>query len=539
MATVVAALIAVPIIVVFANLLVPSGDVWRHLIATVLGRYAANTLVVVVGVGAGTLVVGTATAWLVTMCRFPGRAVLEWALVLPLAVPAYAIAFTYGHLFDFAGPLQTFLRESFGWSRGDYWFPQMRSLGGAVLVLTAVLYPYVYLLARAAFLEQSVCVLEASRMLGRGPWRSFFGIALPLARPALAAGVILALMEALSDFGAVQHLAVDTFTTGIYRTWFGLGNPAAAGQLAALLMSVVLLLIGAERLLRGGARYHHTSSRYRRIAGHLLRGRRAAAASVVCWVPVAIGFLFPGVQLLLWAAESGGRLLEDGFLGLAATSITLAGATAALVVTVALVLAYARRIQPRILTLVATRLAGLGYAAPGSVLAVGILIPFAWIDTTLDHWARARFGISTGLLLSGTTAALFAAYLVRFLAVALNPVEAGLAKITPSMDGAARSLGLGPAQAIRRVHAPLLSGTLLAAAILVFVDVMKELPATMILRPFNLNTLAVRAFELAADEQLAAAAAPALAIVVAGLAPVVMLIRAMRRARPGSAADAP
>ncbi len=530
----VAALIATPVLIVGASVFAPAGAVWRHLADTVLLVYVANSLWLLVGVGVGAFALGVACAWLVVMCRFPGRGVFEWALLLPFAMPAYVVAFTYGGLFEFAGPVQTGLRALFGWGRGDYWFPEVRSLGGAIFVLTVVLYPYVYLLARAAFIEQSVCAIEASRTLGRGPWRSFFGVALPLSRPAIAAGVALALMEALSDFGAVQQLAVRTFTTGIYRTWFGLGDATAAAQLSAVLMLFVFALVLIERRSRGGQSYHHTSRRYRALPRFGLRGPRAAFAVAVCAFPIVFGFLLPGGQLVVWAAQTAPAVIDGRFVTLAVNSLALAGAAAAIVLVVALYLAYGLRLNPHPLSRLSAQIAGLGYAIPGTVIAVGVLLPLAWLDNTIDAWMRARFGISTGLLLSGTLVALLFAYLVRFLAVAFNAVEASLGKVTPTMDGAARTLGLGPAETLLRVHAPIVRGSLMTAAILVFVDVMKELPATLIMRPFNFNTLAVRTFELATDEQFAEAAPSALAIVVAGIAPVILLTLAIARSRPGA-----
>ncbi len=539
LAVFVALLVSVPIVVVFSYVFVPAGEVWRHLADTVLATYVINTLWLVFGVGLGAFVLGVGTAWLVTMCRFPGRALLEWGLLLPLAVPAYAIAYSYAGMLDYSGPVQSGLRGWFGWSRADYWFPNIRSVGGAAGVLAFVLYPYVYMLARAAFLEQSVCVIEIGRTLGRGPWRSFTSIALPLARPAIVTGIALALMETLSDFGAVQHFGVATFTTGIYRTWFGLGDPAAAAQLAAILLAFVFLLLVGERLTRGRAQFHHTSRRYRELPRYSLRGSWAALAILACALPIILGFLLPGGQLLVWLFETTGESAGESGGGRlwwhTANSLMLAASAAAIAVVVALLLAYGVRLNPHPLAKSAARIAGLGYAVPGSVIAVGVLVPLAWLDNTLDGWLRDSFGVSSGLLLSGTITALMFAYVVRFLAVSLNTIDASLAKVTPAMDGVARTLGMGPAATVARVHVPIISPSLLTAGLLVFVDVMKELPATLILRPFDFNTLAVRAFELASDEQMRAAAAPALAIVGAGLIPVALLSLAISRARPGHA----
>ena len=529
----VAALVSIPVLVVFSSVFRPAGEAWAHLVDTVLWDYIANTIWIVVGVGLTTLVTGVVTAWLVTTCRFPGRPVFEWALLLPLAVPSYAIAFTYAGMFEFAGPVQTALRDAFELTRQDYWFPEIRSTGGAVFVMGLVLYPYVYLLARAAFLEQSVCVLEASRTLGRGPWSGFLQVALPLARPAIATGVALALMEALSEFGAVQFLAVDTFTTGIYRTWFGLGDANAAAQLAAMLLTLVLVFLVLERTSRGRARYYHTTTRYRPLPGYRLKGVRMWLAVLACLLPVSFGFLLPAAQMLAWAIETADVTFDRALVGLLWNSVSLAAVAAVAAVLVAIVLAYGRRLSPTRTNQVVTHFASMGYAIPGSVLAIGILLPFAWADNTFDAFMRANFGVSTGLVLSGTLVALIFAYVVRFLAISFNTVDSSLAKVTPNMDGAARSLGLRPGATFLRVHMPIMGGSLLTAGLLVFVDVMKELPATLIMRPFDFNTLAVRAFELAADERLTESATPALAIVAAGLIPVILLSRAIARSRPG------
>ncbi len=523
--------LALPVLVVVGHVFVPSGEVWRHLAQTVLADYVGNSLLLMLGVAVGTLIGGVGTAWLTSMCRFPGRGLFEWALLLPMAMPAYIIAYTYTGMLDFAGPVQTWLRGLTGWGYGDYWFPQVRSLPGAMLMLTLVLYPYVYLLSRAAFLGQSLCVLEVSRSLGNGPWRTFFTVALPLARPAIVAGLSLALMETLADYGTVQYFGVQTFTTGIFRTWFGLDNAAAAAQLAALLLGLVLVLILVERLSRQRARYHHTGQRQTTIRRLRLRGLHAALAVGFCLLPLVFGFLLPAGQLGHWAFTIAETQIDADFGRLVLNSLQLAAITALLALVLALILGYGRRLQPGVRVAAAVRIAGLGYAVPGTVIAVGVIIPFAWLDNGLDAWMRATFGLSTGLLLSGSLAALIFAYLVRFLAVSLQTVDSGLAKIRPSMDEAARSMRLSPGQVLRRVHVPMLRGSLLTAVLLVFVDVLKELPATLILRPFNFNTLAVRAYELAADERLADSAPAALTIVLAGLLPVILLSRSITRSR--------
>ena len=529
----VAALFSIPVASVVGSVFFESQGTWEHLAETVLPRYLWNTLWLVLGVGVGVSSIGVTAAWLITMCRFPGRVLFEWAMILPLAVPAYVMAYTYTDFLQFSGPLQSALRELTGWSYGDYWFPQIRSLGGAIAMLSLVLYPYVYLLARTAFLEQSVCALEVSRTLGCSAWRSFFRVALPLARPAIAAGTALALMETLADYGTVSFFGVQTFTTGIVRSWISFGDRVAAAQLASALLGVVLAVILLERWSRGRARYHHASNRYQQLPGYRLKGPRALLASLACALPLILGFLLPAGLLVSMLREQEGPLISQRFLDLALNSFTLAAVTAGLAVLLAVVMTYAARLSPGKLGSLANRVASLGYAVPGIVIAVGVLIPFALFDNALDAWMRQVFGISTGLLLTGGIAALVFAYLVRFLAVSLNTVEASLAKIRPSMDDAARSLGEGALGTMLRVHTPIMFGGLLAAGLLVFVDVMKELPATLVMRPFNFDTLAVQAYNFASDERLVESAAPALAIVLVGVLPVVVLSRAIAKSRPG------
>ncbi|GGG24500.1 iron ABC transporter permease [Caldovatus sediminis] len=525
----VAAAIAAPVVAVLAAAAVPTGEVWAHIAGTTLPEMVANSFLLALLVGAMTASAGAVSAWLVTAFEFRGRGVLEVALLLPLAMPAYVCGYAYVWLLDVAGPAQTALRGLTGLRWGEYWFPEIRTLPGAALMLAMVLYPYVYMLCRAAFLQQSVCLIEASRTLGHGLARTFLHVALPLARPALAGGVALALMETLADFGTVQHFAVRTLTTGIYEAWFGLGDRGAASQLAAALMGLVALLLLFERLTRGGRRYHPTTTRHPPMRPVPLRGAKAALAVLACAMPVLLGFGIPASALLWLAIETGDPLAPPRFMPFALNSLILATLTAGLAVALAALLAWAQRLHPSPLRAAANRIAALGYAVPGSVIAVGTLVPAGLLDNALDSWMRARFGISTGLLLSGGIAALVFAYLVRFLAVALSSVESGLARIKPSLAAAARVLGRTPGQAVREVELPLARGALLTAAVLVFVDTMKELPATLIVRPFDFDTLAVRVYSLAADERLAEASTAALLIVAVGLLPVVALTRAMRR----------
>lgn len=534
----IAGLFVLPILAVVVNVFADSEGTWSHLAATVLPLYVSNTCWLVLGVGLGVPVVGAGTAWLVTMCRFPGRRLFEWALILPLAVPAYVMAYTYTDFLQFAGPVQSLLRGLTGWGYGDYWFPQIRSLGGAIAMLIFVLYPYTYLLCRAAFLEQSVCALEVSRTLGCGVVGSFFRVALPLARPAIAAGTALALMETLADYGTVSFFGVPTFSTGIIKAWISLGDRVAAAQLATSLLALVFAVLLLERWSRRGARYHHTSNRYQRLPDHRLAGWRGVLAFLACAAPLSLGFLLPAAVLLKMTIEAGDAQFGTRFLGLAVNSFTLAGLTAVLAAVLASLMAYGARVRPGPLAGLANRTVSLGYAVPGAVIAVGTLLPMAFFDNVIDAFMRAHLGVSTGLLFTGTVFALIYAYLVRFLAVSLNTVEASLAKIRPSMDDAARSLGQGPAGTLLRVHVPLMWGSLSTAGLLVFVDVMKELPATLVMRPFNFDTLAVQAYNLASDERLSEAATASLVIVAVGVLPVILLSRTIARARPGSSAEA-
>lgn len=533
-AVVVALLAALPVASVGLNLFAGgTSETWAHLSETVLSEYIRNSLMLCLGVGVGVAVVGVGTAWLTAMHRFPGQRFFEWALVLPLAMPAYVLAYVYTDFLQFVGPVQTSLRDTFGWQHGDYWFPDVRTLPGAILMFVCVLYPYVYLLARTAFIERASGMLEAARTLGMGVWKAFFFVSLPLARPAIVAGVALALMETLADYGTVAYFAVNTFTTGIYRAWFSLGDRIAAAQLAAMLLGFVLLLLMAERISRGRARYHNTTGRNRPMAGASLSGFSAFAAVLACALPLFLGFLLPAGLLFRMSLLEGDAQFGERFVLLARNSFLLAGTTAALAVLIALLLAYGARLSKSTATQALNRVVGLGYAVPGAVIAVGVLIPV----TRLDNWLVGQwvhwFGYNPGLLLTGGIAALVYAYLVRFLAVALHTVESSLAKITPSMDDAARSLGLGQSQTLRRVHAPILRGSLFTAGLLVFVDVMKELPATLVMRPFNFDTLATQAYTLASDERLAEASTASLAIVAVGLLPLIVLSRQISAARRG------
>ena len=529
-APLVALVVASPILVIVASVFAgESAQVWSHLRETVLADYVTNSVLLMLGVGVLTLVLGVPAAWYTAVCEFPGRSVFVWALLLPLAFPAYIIAYTYTGLLEFAGPAQTLLRELTGWRYGDYWFFPIRSLGGAIAMLGLVLYPYVYLLTRTAFLERSTRAIEVSRTLGYSVPRSFFRLAIPLARPAIVAGVSLALMETLADYGTVQYFGLSTFTTGIFRAFYGFDDLTAASQLSAALLAFVVLLIYLERYSRRRARYDAGG---RSMHEHRIRltGRQVAWAWVGCLAPVLLGFIVPASILLEWALRDA-RWEAASFLGLMWNSFYLAFLAALIAVTLALVLGYARRNARSRPVRLSVDVSGLGYAIPGAIIAVGVIVPLAWLDHRLIGVVRLLSGAEMGLILSGTIVALLFAYTVRFLAVSLGAVQAGLEKIKPTLDYAARSLGRRPAAVLREIHVPLLGSTALTALLIVFVDVLKELPATLILRPFNFNTLAVRAYELASDERLADASVPSLMIVLVGIGPVILLSRTISRDR--------
>ena len=521
-----AAFVLAPIAAVVINVFLPSEATWPHLLSTVLPEYVWNTLVLVSLVAVGVIFFGVSGAWLVTAYHFPGKRILEWALVLPLAMPAYVMAYAYTDWLQAAGPVQTLLRELTGWRVRQYWFPEIRSLPGAAAMLSFALYPYVYLLSRTAFLEQSRTTMEAARLAGYGPWGRFWRVALPLARTGIAAGTALALMEALADFGTVSYFAVNTFTAGIYRAWLSLGDPVAAGQLATCLLVFVLFMLSLERAHRGRARY---AAKRTPMQPRKLRGAAAAAAVAVCTIPVTFGFLVPAAVLIRLAAADPDARFGARLYGLVTNTFTLAGVAAVVAVAVALLLAYAARTVRNPLVHSANRLAILGYALPGAVIAVGILLPLGKFDNVVAFWMQEQFGIKTGLLLTGSMTALIYAYVVRFLAVAFQTVEAGLTRVTPSMDDAARSLGLSPGRTLVRVHVPIVWSSLASAALLVFVDVMKELPATFAMRPFNFDTLAVEAYNLAKDERIAEAAVPSLVMVGIALVPLILLSRQIAR----------
>ncbi len=535
-AALILSLIAIaPILAIAVIAFQPSGDTWPHLVENVLPGAVRQTVGLMLGVGLLTLLIGTGTAWLVTMYRFPGRRYFQWLLLLPLAMPTYIIAYCYLELLDYSGGVQTSLRSLFGWHNArDYWFPDIRSLGGAIFVMSAVLYPYVYITARASFIAQSVCVIEASRTLGRSASETFWQVALPLARPALAAGVALALMETLNDIGAVEFFGVKTLTVAIYDTWLDRGSLAGASQIACVMLAFVFTLLLLERALRAGRRFHHTTGKYRDLPEDTLTGAKAVFAVLVCTLPLIVGFVLPAGVLVSDAIAHVSSGLTPAFWRAAFNSLLLASAAAVLAVTIAVVLAYGRRLTRSPVVQAASLVPAISYAVPGTVLAIGLLIPLAGLDNSIDDVMRSVFGVSTGLLLSGTAFAIVLAYTIRFLAASLGAVEAGLSKISRNIDAAGRTLGASVGTMLWTVHLPLLRPALGAAAMLVFVDSMKELPATLLLRPFNFDTLATQVFTLASLYRYEEAGLSALTIVLVSLAPVLLLHGIIARSRPGA-----
>jgi iron(III) transport system permease protein len=516
----IAALLLLPLSVLLLSWHEVDRTIWAHLWQTQLPRLLGNTLVLVAGVGVGVTLLGVSLAWLTSLCEFPGRRWLDWALILPFAIPAYVLAFVFVGLLDFTGPLQTLLREWFG---NDLRLPPVRSSGGVIAVLILVFYPYVYLLARAAFVAQGKGLMEAARTLGLAPWQAFWRVALPMARPAIGAGLALALMETLADFGAVAVFNYDTFTTAIYKTWYSFFSLSSATQLASLLLLFVALVLYGERRARGKTRPAQERPRSQPL--FQLRGWRALAASSWCGLVFLCAFVIPLLQLLFWFWQRGRFDLDERYLGLIMHSVQLAGLAAVLTVAAALLLVFARRLVPSRRVRAAVSMANLGYALPGSVLAVSIMLAFSYLDRGLLIPLSSWLGGAGKPLLLGSLAALLLAYLIRFMAVAFSPLENSLARIRPSLPEASRSLGVGGRLLFLRVYLPLLLPGVMSAALLVFVDVLKEMPATLLMRPFGWDTLAVRVFEMTSEGEWARASLPALSLVLVGLLPMILLIR--------------
>ncbi|MEV3805289.1 ABC transporter permease [Aeromonas veronii] len=524
----IALLLGLPVIALLFSAFSAEGELFRHLADTVLLDYLGNTLGLVVGVVLLSLLFGVPTAWLVAMCQVPGRRALQWALMLPMAMPSYIVAYVYTDLLDYSGPLQAGLRALFGWnSPADYWFPAIRSLGGAAWVLALVLFPYVYLLTRASFLEQSVSLIHSSRLLGCTPWQSFRRLSLPLARPAIMVAVSLVAMETLADFATVHFFAINTLTTAVYDTWLGYGSLATAAKLSCLMLLAVVLLIALERRSRSRQQVFQKSMGHEQPLRYPLKGMSRWLAAFWCWGLVLAGFGLPFVILLDYGVRYFELSWTPEFVRFAGNSLAISALTALLAMGIALLLGFFRRLDGGIKSLLPLRIAAMGYAMPGTVLAIGVLVPLTALDFAINDLAEWLGRQGPGLLLTGTITAIVFGYLVRFVAIAIGSVESSMGKISPSLDMAARSLGQGDGGMLRRVHLPLVRRGLFAGAMLVFIESMKELPAALLLRPFNFDTLATHVYQFVSDEMLERGALGAIVIVLVGLLPLIWVNRSL------------
>ena len=536
-AVLVAGLVLMPVLSVVWLALNPTDNIWPHLLSSVMPRYFGNTVALAVGTGLLAAAMGTGAAWLVSMYDFPGRGVLQWLLLLPLAVPAYIGAYALADFLDYSGPVQIALRGWFGWETArDYWFPRIRSLEAAIVVLASALYPYVYLLTRAALHEQSGSAYEVARALGTGPWGLFARVGLPLARPAIVAGSAIAMMEAVADYGVVSYFGVQTLNTGIFTTWLERRNAGGAAQIACAMLAIIVLLSLWERFARRNARYHQSARQPRPIQRQRLRALPGVLATLACTLPFAMGFVLPVGVIATYALAYPQGWVSPGLVRAAWHTVSLGGIAAVLTVLMALIMVYGTRLSGRALPRLLMPVTTIGYAAPGAVLAVGLLIPLA----ALDHWVAdgwlAVTGTDPGLILTGTGTAIVLAYLVRFFAIGQGAIDAAFTRVPPSLPMAARSLGRDNAGVLRAVYLPMMRGSVGAALLLVFVDCVKELPATLLLRPFNFETLATRTHERASLEDLGNAAPAALLVMAVGLAAVALLARTnlggARRTKP-------
>ena len=517
-------MVALPVVSILYLAFFPEENAWPHLISTVLPSYLENTLILMLGVGTLSLLVGTGAAWLISMYDFPAKRWLSWALLLPFAVPAYVIAYVYTDLLEFAGPVQSYLRELTGWqSARDYWFPHIRSMGGAIIMMSLVLYPYIYMLARAAFLEQSVSLYRVSRSLGATPLSFFIRVSLPIARPALAVGLSLVLMETLNDFGTVDYFAVRTLTAGLYDTWLNMGNLGGAAQIAVLMVLMVVVLITLERYSRRKQKQYHSRNPGDPIPRTTLSGFRGYLATFLIATPILLGFVVPFVILAKYAYANFAESWSSDFFTYSFNSFSLAATAALITLILGIILSYTKRLNPSPGSQALVSISSLGYAIPGAVLAVGIIIPFASFDNFIDGLMREYFQFSTGLIFTGTAFAIVFSYSVRFLAVSTGSVDSSLSKVTPNMDMASRSLGLSQLQTLIKVHLPIIKRGALTGMLVVFVDCLKELPATLILRPFNFETLATQVYQFASDELIEQSALSALVIVLVGIIPIILL----------------
>ncbi|MGH1416663.1 MAG: ABC transporter permease [Pelagimonas sp.] len=528
-AVVIAVIVVAPILAVLGLAMFPKENIWPHLMSTTLPRYLRNTAILMVGVGALAAMVGTGAAWLISRYEFPGRRWMEWLLLLPLAIPAYVGAYALVDFLEYAGPVQTALRDVFGWQTSrDYWFPEIRSMGAAILVLAAAMYPYVYLLARAAFREQSSASEEVAQSLGAGAWGRFWRVGLPLARPAIAAGVAIVMMESVNDFGTVDYFAVQTLTTGIFTVWLEANNAGGAAQIASVVLILVIMLVAFEKISRRKMRYFNLSTRHRPVARKALGRWIGWMVLFVCFVPFFMGFLLPAGVILSHALDNAENWRDPALWEAGLNTLTVGGIAAVVTVAAGVFLVYGVRLTGRKLPRLLLPVTTIGYAAPGAVLGVGILIPLALVDNALADAILGVTGVDIGLVMTGSAFALILSYCVRFFAIAQGAADAAMGRVSPNLALAARSLGRNQGQVLGAVYYPLMRASVASALLLVFVDCVKELPATLLLRPFNYDTLATRVHEQASLEALGDAAPAAILVILTGLAAVGLLARANR-----------
>ena len=526
----VATILVLPLVALILQALQPDEAVFGHLMATVLPTYIINSLLLIFWVSLGALLLALPCAWLMARCEFVGRRYLQWALLLPLAMPGYIVAYVYTDLLDYAGPVQRSLRSIFGWSSPqDYFFPDIRTLGGAACMLSLVLFPYIYLLARTAFMEQSLSLAHASRIMGCSPWQSFWRLSLPMARPALAVGVALVAMETAADFATVNYFAVPTLTTAVYDTWLGYGNLTAAAKLSAIILLVVFSLIGFERFARRKQQLFQKQSRIQASDLYRLSTVQTAVALSFCATLLLLAFLLPFGILLSYAIGYFEQSWDESFWQLSLNSLSLALITSLICCLIALLLMFVRRISPRSSDALPSRLASTGYALPGTVLAIGVLVPLTMLDFAINDLADLLGLDGPGLILTGSVVALIFAFCVRFVAIAIGSVESSYKRISPSLDMVSLTMGQGPRQLLQRVHLPLLGKGLFAGALLVFIESMKELPAALLLRPIGFENLATYVFQFVSDEKLEHGALAAIVIVLVGLVPLIYLNRSLEQ----------
>ncbi|TMX33794.1 iron ABC transporter permease [Vibrio sp. Hep-1b-8] len=522
-----ALLLVLPILAIFTTAVGETNELFSHLMSTVMPTYAYNTVVLVLGTILLSLVLGIPSAWIMAMCRLPSERILQWALVLPLAMPGYIVGYVFTDWFDFAGPVQIFLRDLTGWGPGEYWFPDIRTLTGATIILSLVLYPYVYLLCRAAFMEQNVSLLQSARLLKCSPWESFRRISLPLARPSIAVGLSLVAMETVGDFGTVSYFAVNTLTTAVYDTWLGYSSLTAAAKISAIMLVVVILLLSAERYSRRKQKLFQSQFSSREDFRYDLVGWKKWLALTWCWGLVCVAFILPLGQLLIYAYKYFAQSWTAEFREYALNSLYVSLAAAFIGVMVALIVNFSQRVNPSRQSLAFMRLSSMGYAVPGTVLAIGVMVPVLSMDHLVNDVAKYMEWERPGLIFSGSMFAIVFAMVVRFSAVAIGSIESSLSKVSPSLDMASRTMGCNANEMLRRVHLPLVRRGALIAALLVFIESMKELNAALLLRPFNFETLATYVYNFASDEKLELAALPAVLLVLVGLVPLVIVNRSL------------